>query len=213
MKLSKPRIDKELLNPFTLVPGEENDDVLRNILVKDVQHTEDEFRLLDVSGSVFSDCSFFECDFTQSTFHEVVFENCDFSNCCFDAAYFDRCYFTECKAVGLKSQESCFKQTQIIDSVLRYAAFDQVKFDHCAFERVDLSNATITSSELIDLAVDECRLVENDFFKTSLKGLDVSTCEFTSPLVSSPPYELKGLVIDRLQAAHLVEFLDVKIKE
>ena len=55
--------------------------------------------------------------------------------------------------------------------------------------------------------------VKNNFFQTLLAGVDFTGNELIAPMVSSPPYELKGMMIDQFQAADLIGLLGVIVKE
>ena len=50
-----------------------------------------------------------------------------------------------------------------------------------------------------------------DFFKTPLKGIDLSACEIGGIMVSDTYKELQGVKISPLQAVDIVHLLGVKI--
>ena len=52
-----------------------------------------------------------------------------------------------------------------------------------------------------------------NFFKTSLSGIDLSNCEIASILVSENLSELKGASINITQAADIVKYIGIKIKD
>jgi hypothetical protein len=55
-------------------------------------------------------------------------------------------------------------------------------------------------------------VVQTNFFKTSLKGIDMSRSTFIYPIVSNQLTELKGLIVNSNQAVDLVTLLGVKVK-
>ena len=58
-----------------------------------------------------------------------------------------------------------------------------------------------------------CDLARSTFFRTSLSGVDLSTCDISGLRISSDLRELRGAVIDPEQAAELIGLLGIKIKE
>ena len=81
------------------------------------------------------------------------------------------------------------------------------EFRECDFTEVSLADTTLKRFSAAD-----CRFVRCSFFKTMLTGIDFSNNTFSSPIVSSPPVELKGCTVSLTQAAGLAGLLGVKVR-
>lgn len=99
------------------------------------------------------------------------------------------------------------------NSNFRYAYFDEANFKEAWFEDVDLSEASLSQCKLEKVKFTQTKLIKNNFFKTPLKCIDFSNNEFVAPTVSEPPVELRGLMVDRFQAAELAKLMGIFIVE
>jgi uncharacterized protein YjbI with pentapeptide repeats len=171
-----------------------------------------DFYKMDLRASVFANCAFHDCNFDKAGFVDVEFRSCDLSNSRFQGAYFERCRFVSCKCVGIDMTGAMMKQTMFEDTNLHYANFNAVSMNGVQFSRIDFSDSSIAQATLKRFASAESKFIRNDFTKTLLNGIDFSGNELIAPIVSIPPIELKGIVIDMLQAADLIGILGVKVK-
>ena len=171
-----------------------------------------DFYKADVRASVFSRCTFHGCNFEKAGFIDVVFQSCDFSNSKFHEAYFERCRFISCKCIGIDMVGVMMKQTVFQDTNLHYANFNTVKMNGVAFERVDFTEASLAEAKLKSFTAAGSKFIRNDFNKTLLNGIDFSENELIAPIVSIPPIELKGIIVDMFQAADLIGIWGVKVK-
>ena len=80
------------------------------------------------------------------------------------------------------------------------------------FRMQTCQNAFMPESKFKRFSVVNTNLEKVDFFKTSLKGIDVSTCNIAGITVSENFNEIKGIQIDALQAADIAQLVGVKIK-
>ena len=172
-----------------------------------------EFGKIDIRKSRFTNCTFTHCDFEKASFVDVIFEACDFSNSKFSEAYFERCQFSHCKCIGVDMSLTMIKSTKFEQSNFTYSSFNQTKMLDVFFDRIDFSEASMGEAKLKKFAAKNSLFVKNNFFQTLLAGVDFTGNELIAPMVSSPPYELKGMMIDQFQAADLIGLLGVIVKE
>ena len=79
----------------------------------------------------------------------------------------------------------------IAEGRFRYAIFSEMRLKKTVFEHNDLSGA--------------------EFFRTMLRGVDLSGCEISGIVVSDSMAELKGVKIAAYQAVQIAEMLGMKI--
>lgn len=169
------------------------------------QRIEDaEFSEIEIRKSVFQNCTFQKCSFEKASFVDVTFQSCDLSNSKFAGAYFERCRFVSCKCIGIDMIDTVVKQTTFEQSNCRYSNFDKTKMTDVLFDHTDFTEASMAEAKLKRFEASGSRFIKNNFFKTMLATIDFTDNEFTMPIVSSPPAELKGVVINMFQAADLI---------
>lgn len=184
---------------------------LRDLRIENEVMEGQDFSKLDLIHVTFVKCRFVECRFLGTGFYHVNLEHCDFSNNDFEDSYWKECKITSSKGDGARFIRSHMKQTvwqgcslcysnftmavleqvQILDSVMRMSAMPECRFKQLQLEGVNLE--------------------EVDFFKTSLKNLDLSRCDIRGIGVSDSFWELRGVKVDQMQAAELAVLLGVKI--
>ena len=172
-----------------------------------------DFYKLEVKKSVFSNDCFLHCDFENTSFIDVVFESCDLSNSSFFGAYFERCHFVSCKCVGVNFREAVFRNTTFADSNLQYSNFNKSRMADMLLDKADLTDASVSEVKLNRFHAVNTRFIKTNFFKTTLKSVDFTQNELVAPVVSAPPEELRGAVIDMLQASELIELWGIIVKK
>lgn len=172
-----------------------------------------EFSLLELSGSRVEGSSFAGCDFSRAQFSDVVFAGCDFSNGDFSEANFTRCTFSSCKFTGASFSEAVFYRVEAADSTFSYASFSQSKLEDMASRTSDFSHADVTEARLKRVAFDDVRFTGTNFFRTSLSGVDLTTCQLADIVLSDQMGELRGCKMDLYQAAGIAQRLGVEIVE
>ena len=90
--------------------------------------------------------------------------------------------------------------------------FTETLWDDASIQNANMSNAFMPESKFKRFSVVNTNLEKVDFFKTFLKGIDVSTCNIAGITVSENFNEIKGIKIDALQAADIAQLVGVKIK-
>lgn len=171
------------------------------------------FKHVDVRQSRFTAIQFDHCDFEKASFVDCVFERCDFSNSKFKSAYFERCVYIECKAIGCDFSSTNIKHVAYRESNLKYAFFEQSHIESSLFDHCELTEASFAGVVFKQMEMLESQFIRNNFFKTSLKQIDFSNCVFSAPLVSDHQSELKGIIVNPMQALELVSLWGIVIKE
>ena len=80
------------------------------------------------------------------------------------------------------------------------------------FEQSNLQECILSSCKLKQCQWEACDLSRVDFFRTSLKNLDFSTCQIEGLLLSDNYNELQGLTVNSLQALELSKLLGLRVK-
>lgn len=217
MSIPNPQIPEQLneIDDFEKYSKElmQNDEPITEISCISYETEHDDFNKIEVRSCVFDNCSFRDCDFESASFYDVVFKTCDFSNSNFQKAYFSRCKFIGCKCVGANLCDTIIKQTTFLQSNFRYSYFDKTKMTDVLLNEVDLTEASIAEAILKRFSATDCRLIKNNLFKTMLSGIDFTKNDFSLPIISSPPIELKGAVINSFQAADIIRLFGVIIDD
>ena len=216
MNITPPRIPTDLKEVSSFAEYARDflpDDLTIEAIQCDREQAEGaDFYKADVRTSMFANCTFHGCDFEKAGFIDVVFQSCDFSNSKFHEAYFERCRFISCKCIGIDMVGVMMKQTVFQDTNLHYANFNTVKMNGVAFDRVDFTEASLAEAKLKFFTAAGSKFIRNDFNKTLLNGIDFSENELIAPIVSNPPIERKGIIVDMFQAADLIGIWGVKVK-
>jgi uncharacterized protein YjbI with pentapeptide repeats len=196
-------VQEYLLDEHPVAAGE-----IQSEQIKDM-----DFSKVEIKSSVFKDCIFHNCYFENGSFVDVIFQSCDFSNSNFSGAYFERCQFISCKCVGVNMCNTVIKQTTIEQSKFQYSLFDKTRITAVLFDHTDLTEVSMAESKLKKFEAVGSIFRKNNFFKTMLEAIDFTENEFSMPTVSSPPIELKGVVVNLFQAADLIGMWGVVIKQ
>lgn len=162
----------------------------------------------------FEKCIFKDCKITgtfeKAVFHDVIFENCDFSNCLFREGSFIRVEIRNSKFVGCDFSDSRVYHLMSRETIFRYANFSSASLEEVLFEKCDLSNSSCTECKLKNTYFELSKLIQTQFFKTKLKGIDISTCEISGIITTFE--DIKGLTVNNFQAIELSKLLGIIIK-
>lgn len=170
----------------------------------------------DFSGASFRACRFLRCsltgcDFTGCDFTETVFEGCNFSGSTFRDCTFLDCTVQNAKWTGADFSGAYFKNCTVKGCMLNLAAFDSCRVQSTELTGCDCTGASLCAVSWKQVHAADCKLVENNFFKTSLSGADLSHCRFEAPVVSSDLTELHGAKMTPLQFDGLAGLLKIKL--
>ena len=166
---------------------------------------------IDFESVIFEKCRFINCDFTKSNFREVVFSNCDVSNCQFVDTYWNNSAIVNSKGDGSSLKNSHLKFLKINSCSMNYVIAAETIWDSCEIEEVQMQSAFFSEAKLKKTTFTDVNLQNADFYKTPLKGVDLSTCNIESILLTEGLPELKGAKINMFQATSIVQMLGIKV--
>lgn len=169
------------------------------------------FAQLEIDRSIVRSCSFSSCSFPKATFIETEFVDCDFSNGDFSESYFKKCRFTRCKGVGARFVQCVWHMVELRECQMASAFFDETRMSDVRFLQTNCQDASFAQMKLQRFETRESRFIGCDFFRTKLADVDFSMGEFSEPLVSQPPEELRGVRVNLFQAAGLVSLMGVQV--
>jgi uncharacterized protein YjbI with pentapeptide repeats len=210
----------------TLLDFEENErSILKNCIEKAMEDdycignmTFENEKLMgfDISNIEFENvqfikCDFKKCNFSRSRFYDVDFVNCNISLSDFSKTFLKKIRMLESNAVGGNFIESLIKEVEITNSILDYSNFSNSSFDNCVFDNCKFNESYFAESKIKKLKLTKVTFTGADFFKTSLKGIDLSDCIIDGIKISANFSELKGSKINSQQAIELVRVFDIEI--
>lgn len=165
----------------------------------------------DLEQMTFDHCRFVECDFTKAGFYECRFVGCDFSNLPFRESYWKQCTVTGCKGDGADFSMAVLRLGEIRDSSLCYANFFEAALEEMLFQDTRCRSAGFQKVKWKKVRLEKVVLSGAEFFRTSLKGVDLSDCEIDGITLSESLAELKGAKIGAHQAVDIARLAGVKI--
>ena len=166
---------------------------------------------VDFHQCIFQNCTFTECHFEKIYFLDVVFKHCNFSNIDMNDSTFKRVVFDACKLTGTNFSDGVIDHAHFTSCSAQYANLTNMKIENALFKDSDFSNAFMQGQHYKNVAYENCKLISTDFYKTKLKDIDLSSNMIAGIAVSD--YELKGAIVNPLQACDLALLLGIKIKE
>lgn len=194
-----------------IITAENEENELRDITYHNEALLKPSCTGLEFNRITFVKCKLSGCDFTGCSFYNCMFESCDLSNCNFSRAYFKDCTLKNCKADGGKYHETVFKKLVLSDCALRYANFAESRWEQSRAVRCSFADACLSHVLLIKTAFSESGFTGADFFRTPLKGVDLSDCQIDGITVSESLQELRGVKINTVQAVDFARLLGAEI--
>ncbi len=159
----------------------------------------------------FLKCQLPENDFDGAEFIDVVFDGCDLSNCHFKNAYFLNCRFRNCKLDGCSFGSALFKGIRIENCSCRYCNFVSTLWENTIATDSNMEQSFLSEVTLKKPVFHNINFTSADFFKTKLRGIDLSDCIISNLMVSDTYAELAGVKVNLYQAAELAKLLKVQI--
>lgn len=215
--LKEPIIPKALLSvkdaQSVLEESAEQEYEIINRLFENIFLTKIHAAHLEVKQTVFRGCRFTGCDFSEASFINVQFIDCDFSNSNFSDAYFKCCSFRKCKAVGADFYGSRINHVTFSECNFMGTGFDAAYMSFVKMENVDFTEAGFSKCRFANFWADNVCFCKVNFFKTSLKDIDFSTCDIEEIVLSDTMEELKGAKVHLAQAVALAKRLGIVVKE
>jgi uncharacterized protein YjbI with pentapeptide repeats len=141
---------------------------------------------------------------------DAIFDTCDFANSQWKELSCLRVKLTGCRITGMRCNESClssvlFSHTNLRLAQFRFAEFERVRFEHC-----DLAGADFYSADLRNAVFVDCELTEAQFCGAKLAGADIRGSRIEGLQIM--PENLKGLIVDSLQAVLLSSVVGLVVK-
>jgi uncharacterized protein YjbI with pentapeptide repeats len=172
---------------------------------------------LDVSKTDFDlvrfvKCKFEACDFSKSNFYYAYFESCDFSNCKFNKSYWKSAEIVSCKGAGSDFSQSYFKEIRMEESAFNYANCVSTTWINCSIHGCSFKEAFMSEAKLTKIELAQVDFTHADFYKTPLKGVDLSDCAIDGIMVSDTYAEFRGARMNMFQAACIAQLLGIEIK-
>lgn len=196
---------------FAAAAVEENR-TLEGILVEGATLVGADLSELVVRGAHFVRCRFLNCSLGGADFTDVVCEGCDWSGSRMPRSFWQRAVWNDCKGTGADLSGASFRDIRFTGCRLDYGNFSACTFRDCAFSGCDLKGAYLRECRVKNLALEKCQIVETSFFRTSLAGLDLTTCRLEGIIISQGGEELKGVIVDPFQAVELAKRLGIVVK-
>ena len=109
--------------------------------------------------------------------------------------------------------EAVLSRVEVRDSTFAYASLVKGKLVDVSVVATDFSNADLAELRQKRVRFADVRFVGTSFFRASLDGLDLSTCQLGDIVLSEAMSELRGCTMDLFQAAGIARRLGVVIKE
>ena len=214
-KLKKVLLPADLADCYDLTPfldNKEKDRSICDISIRGAALQSADLSDLCFENVLFSHCNFSEADLTRCAFTNVLFENCALANCNFSKSRMHRCGLKNAQFKGANFTNSRISHLCIENSNLRYANFSESQLEMCEIVGSDLTDAFFAGCTFKQLTVSQSQFVRTEFFRTSLKGIDFTTCTLDGICVSEAGKELSGAIVNIFQAAELSKLLGVIIK-
>lgn len=168
----------------------------------------------EIHNGEFDHCVLSGVDFRKASFYDCTFVGCDLSNARLDEAFCARSRFVGCKLEGVQLTHAILRSVRMRECVCRYANMGEATFENVTLQGCDMREAFLSEVKFRrGTRLDGCDLTRADLFRTSLKGLDLSTCHIAGISVSDTRAELNGAIISADQAVDMVGLLGLRVKE
>ncbi len=159
-------------------------------------------------------CSLVRVNLAKASFYDCTLTQCDFSNAVLSEAFFSRTRLVGCKLEGAQLNGAILRSSRFVDCMCRYLNLGEAKLEGAVLERCDLREAFLSEVRLRrKTKLQDCDFTRADFFRASLRGVDISSCTLTGIGVSTDRSELRGAVVSVEQAPELAALLGVRFTD
>jgi len=184
--------------------------------IRDAHYENEELIGVLADRPSFENTSFLKCqlsdnDFEGGEFIDVTFDSCNLSNSKLKKTYFKNCKFLNCKMDGVNFGTASFKNCKFEGCSLVYGNFVASLWELTEVTDCDCKQSFFSEAVLKKPTFKNVNFTSTDFFKTKLKGIDLSDCIITNIMVSDTFSELAGMKVNVYQAAELAALLKVQI--
>lgn len=173
--------------------------------------TDGDFRRVAFDRVRFTRCRFSGGRFAKCSFYDVTFVDCDLSNCGFEDTFFKGGEILRCGAIGADFCRTRVKGVALTDTGFRYANFTQAVWEDVTAKGCRFTEAILSDMKLRRVTFQDADMTQADFFRTPLRGVDLSSCVIRGITVSDSRFELSGMKIGVAQAPDIALMLGVEI--
>ena len=163
--------------------------------------------------SVFINCKLMGCYFDRTWFTDVKFINCNFYNTSFSDAVFKQCAFENCKGEKADFYGCTMQHVSFTDGYFTGAGFDASRMSYIMGNHTDFTEAGFSQCKFANTDWMNVCFQKAEFFKTSLKDMNFSSCNIDGIIISDNMSELKGMKVNLFQAVDLAKRLGIEIEE
>lgn len=111
--------------------------------------------------------------------------------------------------MGSSFTKAFFRNLTIEESSFAYANLAGTIWENCLIRKSNFREISFSEAKLKKLTTSEVDFTGADFFKTPLKGIDMTSCSLEGITISDNFSELKGLRVNSLQAVELAKMLGI----
>lgn len=147
MKMDKPKIQEQLLEPETIAFLESKVEY-KHKLIENITLDQQEASKVSFENVVFRHVTISESALEQFEFTDVRFEHCDFSNVNLSGAFMHRIEWHNCKFVGTDFSNSRLQNVSFLHGLGDYSNF---RFAH--LKQVSFSESTLIGADFAYLAL------------------------------------------------------------
>ena len=184
---------------------------IKNVVFERETLSEEDVSEIEFENARFKKCRFEKCDFSKTSFYKTEFLNCIFLECIFSEGYFRDCRFVVCRGDGSNFCESVFKNCVFSEGSFAGADFSKSLWETCTLADSFFKGTAFPEVRFKKMTLRKVDFCGADFFRTPLKDMDLSDCKIEKIILSDTFRELKGAIVNPLQAAELVRLLGVKV--
>lgn len=166
---------------------------------------------VEMTGCTFISCRLLSCDFSKAYFDRVSFENCSLANSDFSHSFWKDSELKDCGAQGIKLTDAVLRRCILCGCRLDYAGFQQALMEDTLLEDCSFVSALLGETKMKKVRFVRDRFESTDFFRTSFRGIDLSTCELAGPILSEDFRELKGARLNAFQALEIVKLMGIEV--
>ena len=168
-------------------------------------------RDLSLERSICEKVLFTESRLHQLAIRDVRFLRCDMANARWQGAFWNRVEIVGCRLTGFDASEAIMKDVLIRDCQADFSCFRFATFKRAVcFEGCSLKEASFQGADLRGVSFRNCDLSGVDMSQAKLSGADIRDSKIDGIKVA--PEDLRGVVVDVMQAAYLAGLLGLIVR-
>ena len=171
----------------------------------------------DLDGLTLSCCILENCRLTGAGLRRAAFTDCLFRRCDLSGAqWYDgsllRCCWEGVKALGCNLAGARLRDFACTDGRLDGLRLDGAGLEYARLEATSLAGANLSGLRWNALVLDDADLSGACVTGASLRGLDLRRCRISGLTAGDGLRELRGAIVDPIQAAELARLLGLDIR-